>query len=93
MPIVGVGMVLAVVSMIVAASIEFARKADIQKNGYIQQEVAGKIFNASDLSVFAQIPQYTFIGASEVFASITSEYFCYFPIMEETKMDKLRTFN
>lgn len=86
-------MVLAVVSMIVAASIEFARKADIQKSGYIQQEVAGKIFNASDLSVFAQIPQYTFIGASEVFASITSEYFCYFPIMEETKMDKLRTFN
>ncbi|XP_071808235.1 solute carrier family 15 member 4-like [Asterias amurensis] len=74
---IGVGMVLAVVSMIVAASIEFARKADIQKNGYIQQEVGGKTFNASDLSVFAQIPQYTFIGASEVFASITSLEFAY----------------
>ena len=68
-------MMLAVVSMVLASSIEFARKADIAANGYIQQEVAGKVFNASSLSVFAQIPQYAFIGASEVFASITGTHY------------------
>ncbi len=34
----------------------------------------GWTFNASTLTVFAQIPQFTVIGASEEFASITGEY-------------------
>ena len=66
-------MVLTVCSMLLAAGIEFARKANIHENGYFQQEVAGKFFNASDLSIFAQVPQYTFMGASEVFTIITGK--------------------
>ena len=46
----------------------------MQDGGYVEQELAGEIFNASTLTVFAQIPQFTVIGASEVFASITGEY-------------------
>ena len=70
-------MILAVISMLLAAGIELARKASIAEYGYVQQELADKVFNASELSVFAQVPQYTFIGASEVFASITgmSKYY------------------
>ncbi|XP_038060271.1 solute carrier family 15 member 4-like [Patiria miniata] len=74
---IGIGMALAVFSMILAAGVEFGRKANIKEYGYFQQEVAGKAFNASDLSVFAQVPQYTFIGASEVFTSITGLEFAY----------------
>ncbi|XP_022104743.1 solute carrier family 15 member 4-like [Acanthaster planci] len=74
---IGVGMVLAVFSMGLAAGIEFARKASIEEYGYFKQEVADKVFNASELSIFAQVPQYTLIGASEVFTSITGLEFAY----------------
>ncbi|XP_022090070.1 solute carrier family 15 member 4-like [Acanthaster planci] len=74
---IGIGMVLAVLSMVIAAGIEFARKANIEEYGYFKQELANKAFNASELSIFAQIPQYTLIGASEVFTSITGLEFAY----------------
>ncbi|XP_038060134.1 solute carrier family 15 member 4-like [Patiria miniata] len=74
---IGIGMVLAVFSMILAAGVEFGRKANINEYGYFPQVVAGQTFNASDLSVFAQVPQYAFIGASEIFTSITGLEFAY----------------
>ncbi|XP_022099272.1 solute carrier family 15 member 4-like [Acanthaster planci] len=74
---IGIGMVLIVLAMVLAAGIEFARKASIEEYGYFKQEVANKVLNASYLSVFAQIPQYTLIGASEVFTIITGLEFAY----------------
>ncbi len=71
---IGIGMVLASLSVILAAGTEIWRKNIMRDGGFVEQELAGEIFNASTLTVFAQIPQLTIIGASEVFTSITGEY-------------------
>ena len=53
-----------------AAVLEVVRKQDIAENGVVEQEVAGVVYNASHISVFAQAPQYALSGAGEIFASI-----------------------
>ena len=67
----GIGMLLASSSVFVAAILEVYRKNIMRSGGWEIQVLAGQSFNASTLSVFAQVPQFTLIGASEVFASIT----------------------
>ncbi|XP_072051177.1 LOW QUALITY PROTEIN: solute carrier family 15 member 4-like [Amphiura filiformis] len=74
---IGIGMIFASISVVIAAGIEIARKNIMQEGGWMEQELAGEKFNASTLSVFAQIPQFTIIGASEVFTSITGLEFAY----------------
>ncbi|XP_071952206.1 solute carrier family 15 member 4-like [Antedon mediterranea] len=74
---IGFGMFLAAVSMAVAAGVEVARKNIMQDGGYNTQVIANASYNASTLSVFAQIPQYFIVGASEVFTSITGLEFAY----------------
>ncbi|XP_072051178.1 solute carrier family 15 member 4-like [Amphiura filiformis] len=74
---IGVGMILATMSIILAAVIEIARKNIMQEGGWMIQELAGEKFNASTLSVFAQTPQYLVVGASEVFTVITGIEFAY----------------
>jgi dipeptide/tripeptide permease len=64
---IGIGMMLAVLSVLVAGILEIYRKKDISVN----QTLLGDHFNASSISVFAQIPQFTLFGASEVFTSIS----------------------
>ncbi|VDI80092.1 solute carrier family 15 (peptide/histidine transporter), member 3/4 [Mytilus galloprovincialis] len=70
----GIGMILAAMSVFVAGILEIYRKKDIS---IIGQTLAGDTFNASSISVFAQIPQFTLIGASEVFTSISGLEFAY----------------
>ncbi|XP_063446992.1 solute carrier family 15 member 4-like [Mytilus trossulus] len=70
----GIGMILAAMSVFVAGILEIYRKKDIS---IIGQKLAGDTFNASSISVFAQIPQFTLIGASEVFTSISGLEFAY----------------
>ncbi len=60
-------MLLAVLSVLVAGILEIYRKKDLSVN----QTVFHDHFNASSISVFAQIPQFTLVGASEVFMSIS----------------------
>ena len=67
-------MIFASLSVLIAAGIEIARKNIMMDGGWEEQTLAGQTFNASTLSVFAQIPQFVTIGASEVFASITGEF-------------------
>ncbi|CAG2201532.1 PHT [Mytilus edulis] len=67
----GIGMIFAAMSMFVAGILEIYRKKDIS---IIGQELAGNTFNASSISIFAQIPQFTLLGASEVFTSISGNY-------------------
>ena len=62
-------MIFAALSVIVAGILEIYRKKDIS----IEQVLAGDKFNASSISVFAQIPQFSLLGASEVFTSISGK--------------------
>ena len=73
-PFTGIGMVLAALAMFYAGVIEISRKNDIAKHGYIEQTLSDVKFNASKISMFAQVPEFAFIGSSEVFASISGCY-------------------
>ena len=64
-------MVLAALAMVYAGGLEVFRKRDISEHGYIQQSLGKDKFNASKISMFAQVPEFAFIGSSEVFASIS----------------------
>ncbi|XP_071129733.1 solute carrier family 15 member 4-like isoform X1 [Mytilus edulis] len=70
----GIGMIFAAMSMFVAGILKISRKKDIS---IIGQKLAGNTFNASSISIFAQIPQFTLLGASEVFTSISGLEFAY----------------
>ena len=59
------------ISVFIAAGLEIVRKRDITENGPLPQDVAGVVYNASSITVFAQIPQYIFMGTGEAFAAIT----------------------
>ena len=67
----GFGMMLAVLAMMYAGVLEIVRKNDMTNHGYIQQVILGDNFNASKISMFAQIPEFALIGSSEVFTSIS----------------------
>ncbi|KAJ8023047.1 Solute carrier family 15 member 4 [Holothuria leucospilota] len=74
---ISIGMVLAILGMIIAAIVEIQRKNIMLQGHYLQQNLSKEVFNASDLSVLAQIPQFALIGASEVFAGNTGQEFAY----------------
>ncbi|KAL3877158.1 hypothetical protein ACJMK2_034906 [Sinanodonta woodiana] len=69
----GIGMILATLAMVYAAIIEIIRK----KNGYFMQTIADDKFNASYISMFAQVPEFALIGSSEVFTSISGLEFAF----------------
>ena len=69
----GIGMILAALAMVYAGVLEIYRKKDIEANGPIVQSLGKDDFNASKLSMFVQVPEFAFIGSSEVFASISGE--------------------
>lgn len=56
-----------------AGILEIYRKKDIENNGYIVQELSSDKFNASSISIFAQVPEFALVGASEVFASVSGK--------------------
>ena len=67
---IGVGMLITTAGMLCAGGLQFSRVDHCciwQKQGDNDTRVA-------DFSIFYQIPQYTLIGLSEVFASITGTY-------------------
>lgn len=74
---IGLGFVLSALSVLVAGILEIYRKKDIEENGVIQQQLSGDTFNASSISIFAQVPQFALVGASEVFASVSGLEFAY----------------
>ncbi|XP_062579966.1 solute carrier family 15 member 4-like isoform X2 [Saccostrea cucullata] len=71
------GFILSALSVLVAGILEIYRKKDIENNGYIQQKLASDTFNASQISIFAQVPEFALVGASEVFASVSGLEFAY----------------
>uniref|UniRef100_K1P6N5 Solute carrier family 15 member 4 n=1 Tax=Magallana gigas TaxID=29159 RepID=K1P6N5_MAGGI len=74
---IGLGFVLSALSVLVAGILEIYRKKDIEENGVIEQKLSGDTFNASSISIFAQVPQFALVGASEVFASVSGLEFAY----------------
>ena len=65
---IGVGMLLAAASVVLAGVIEMKRR----ETGHFQkQKVFDKSLSASTLNVFWQVPQFALIGLSEVLTSIT----------------------
>ena len=68
---IGVGLLFAASSVVLAGVIEIKRKDVIKTNGTITQEVFNKPVNASTVSVFYQIPQYMLLGTSEALVSVT----------------------
>lgn len=74
---IGVGFILATMSVVVAGILEIYRKKNLAADGGFQQDLAGDTFNASHISVFAQIPEFALVGASEVFTSISGLEFAY----------------
>ncbi|KAL4232605.1 hypothetical protein ACF0H5_007295 [Mactra antiquata] len=74
---IGIGMVLAACAMLYSGMIEIVRKDELARNGGFTQELAGSTFNASNITMFAQVPEFAFIGASEVFTSISGLEFAY----------------
>lgn len=75
---IGIGMVLAGFGVAVAGVIEIYRKRILfSEHGSHIQVLAGENFTASNMPVFAQIPQFILIGTSEIFASVTFLEFAY----------------
>ena len=66
-------MILAACAMVYSGVLEIYRKKDIVSRGPMEQTLADETFNASKLSMFVQVPEFAFIGSSEVFASISGK--------------------
>ena len=70
---IGVGFLMAAAAMMVAGFVEIKRRGRWEQGHVFNKLVDGKNAAASDLSIFWQIPQYFFIGTSEVLATITGK--------------------
>ena len=70
---IGVGFLMAAAAMMVAGFVEIKRRGLWEEGHVVNQVVNGEKKVASDLNIFWQIPQYFFIGTSEVLASITGK--------------------
>ena len=68
---IGVGMIIAATSLVVAGVIEIKRKDFIKEYGTFYQSPFDKPTNASSMSILYQVPQYVLVGASEVLVVIT----------------------
>jgi len=68
---IGVGLLFAVGSVVMAGVIEVERKHIIKTHGTFEQDVFDKTVNASTMSVFYQVPQYILQGTSEALVGVT----------------------
>ncbi|MCV6576331.1 MAG: hypothetical protein OIF58_11400, partial [Cohaesibacter sp.] len=67
----GVGMLIAAASVVVAGVIEIKRRHTWEQGHFCDQIVFDEQRNASDLNVFWQVPQFVLIGSGEVLTVIT----------------------
>lgn len=70
----GVGMILASLSMVSAGLTETYRRSHV--DGLSCNNLTTTSYNASSVTVFLQVPQYALIGSSEVFTSISGKNVC-----------------
>ena len=74
---IGVGLLFAAGSVVLAGIIETERKHVIKTHGTIEQDVFNTSVNASTMSVFYQVPQYILQGTSEALVSVTGTAIIY----------------
>ncbi|XP_061344417.1 protein NRT1/ PTR FAMILY 8.1-like, partial [Gastrolobium bilobum] len=67
---IGIGLVISIISMIVAGILEVVRLDMVRKNNYYDLETI-------PMSIFWQVPQYFLVGAAEVFTNIGQMEFFY----------------
>ncbi|KAL1330967.1 hypothetical protein AAHE18_12G148200 [Arachis hypogaea] len=67
---IGIGLIISIVSMIVAGILEVVRLNMVRKNNYYDLETI-------PMSIFWQVPQYFLVGAAEVFTNIGQMEFFY----------------
>ena len=84
---VGVGMLFASASVIVAGVVEIHRRNTWKDGDFFIQNVFDETRNASSVNVFWQIPQFMLVGASEVLMVITG---IQIPLYFTTFNDKLK---
>ena len=65
-------MLFATISVTIAGVLEIFRLENVEETGGFVQVISGSAYNASHFSIFLQVPQFVWIGAGEVFTSITS---------------------
>lgn len=70
----GVGMLFAMGSVIMAGLMEIERKKFIDAHGYFEQDPFDTPVNASQMNIFYQVPQYVLQGTGEVLTSIPGEW-------------------
>ena len=68
---IGVGLLFAAGSVVLAGFIEIKRKHLIKTHGMIKQDLFTRSVNASTMRVFYQVPQYILLGTSEALVSVT----------------------
>ena len=68
---IGVGLLFAAGSVVLAGIIETERKHVIKTHGTFKQDGFDTSVNASTMSVFYQVPQYILQGTSEALVSVT----------------------
>ena len=66
----GVGMLFAMGSVLMAGFMEIERKKYIDTHGYFKQHPFDTPVNASQMNIFYQVPQYVLQGTGEVLTSI-----------------------
>lgn len=69
----GVGMLFATGSVIMAGLMEIERKKYIASHGYFEQHPFDTPVNASQMNIFFQVPQYVLMGTGEVLTSIPGQ--------------------
>lgn len=74
---ISIGMVIAFLAILVAGCLETYRLDLVDDGQAIVQVIGNTTYNAADLWIMWQAPQYTLIGISEAFASVSSLEFAY----------------
>ncbi|XP_066303655.1 solute carrier family 15 member 4-like [Branchiostoma lanceolatum] len=73
----GVGMFLSMLSVTAAGAVEVYRGKVHHQGSVFHQNISGQVYNATDLSVFIQVPQFFLSGVSEIMAVVTGFHFAY----------------
>ncbi|XP_035670528.1 solute carrier family 15 member 4-like [Branchiostoma floridae] len=73
---IGAGMFLSMLSVTAAGVLEVYR-GEVHQHHVHPQNISGQVYNATDLSVFMQVPQFFLSGVSEIMAVVTGFHFAY----------------
>uniref|UniRef100_UPI00358ED9FF solute carrier family 15 member 4-like n=1 Tax=Myxine glutinosa TaxID=7769 RepID=UPI00358ED9FF len=74
---IGLGMACSLTSVMIAGFLEVVRLGKVRQGEMRTQWIGGVVYNAADLSIAWQLPQFALIGVGELLASIAGLEFAY----------------